>query len=106
MNIRPLRVYTDTSVFGGTFDEEFEQTSRLFFDQVRSGHFRLVTSAVVQEELEGAPSEVRELFDEILGLAEIVDVSDEALQLQRAYIDAGIVAPREVITYEESDENI
>lgn len=29
------RVYADTSVFGGVFDEEFCDTSRTFFEQVR-----------------------------------------------------------------------
>lgn len=27
----PLRVYADTSVFGGVFDAEFEEPSRKFF---------------------------------------------------------------------------
>lgn len=34
------RVYADTSVFGGVFDEEFCDTSRTFFEQVRKGNFR------------------------------------------------------------------
>jgi len=94
MNIRLLRVYADTSVFGGVFDEEFEEASRMFFNQVRSGRFHLVTSAIVQEEIELAPVEVRNFFDEMLELMEIVDVSDEALQLQRAYLDARVVSQR------------
>ena len=89
-----LPVYADTSVFGGAFDEEFEEASRLFFDQVRSERFQLVTSAVVQAEVEDAPVEVRDLFDEMLRLAEVVPVSPEALDLQRAYLDAGIIAPK------------
>ena len=35
MKIDTLRVYADTSVFGGAFDEEFEDASKMFFDQVR-----------------------------------------------------------------------
>ena len=30
----PIRVYADTSVFGGVFDEEFQVASRTFFEQV------------------------------------------------------------------------
>ena len=30
--VRKLRVYADTSVFGGCFDPEFEVESRKFFD--------------------------------------------------------------------------
>ena len=94
MNTRPLRVYADTSVFGGVFDEEFEEASRVFFNQVQSGCFHLLTSPIVQEELELAPAEVRDFFDETLELIEIVDVSDEALLLQKAYPDAKIISQR------------
>ncbi len=94
MNIRLLRVYADTSVFGGVFDEEFEEASQIFFNQVQSGRFQLVTSAIVQGELERAPAEVQNFFDEMLELMEIVDISDEALQLQRAYLDAKIISQR------------
>ena len=58
-----IRVYADTSVFGGAFDEEFETVSRTFFNQVRSGRFKLITSALVQEEVDPAPTQVRELFN-------------------------------------------
>lgn len=92
--MRPIRVYVDTSVFGGVFDEEFAGASQTFFDHVRNGGFSLVTSAIVQEEIAPAPIEVRELFDEMLGLAEIVDISEDALQLRTAYLGAGIVSPK------------
>lgn len=45
------RVYVDTSVFGGVFDEEFQKASQGFFDQIRGGQFNLVTSAVVEQEI-------------------------------------------------------
>jgi predicted nucleic acid-binding protein len=91
--MRIPRVYADTSVFGGVFDEEFEQASRAFFEQVRRGRFQLVTSALVELEIALAPAAVRELFDDMLLLAERVDVSDEAARLQQAYVDAGVVPP-------------
>ena len=33
--MKPLRVYVDTSVFGGCFDAEFAEQSTRFFDLVR-----------------------------------------------------------------------
>jgi predicted nucleic acid-binding protein len=86
-----IRVYADTSVFGGVFDEEFQIPSRAFFDQVRSGRFKLVTSALVLDELEPAPEQVRKLFDEFLDLFEVVEVSEAALSLKDAYLETGIV---------------
>lgn len=89
-----LRVYADTSVFGGCFDPEFADPSRVFFDQASAGRFVLTTSAVVAAELSAAPPPVREHFGSMLGRAELIDVTDEALGLQRAYVDAGIVTVR------------
>lgn len=70
MSERTYRVYADTSIFGGVFDDEFAAPSRIFFDQVASGRFVLVTSALVQAELDVAPDEVRQLFDEMIIRAE------------------------------------
>jgi len=89
-----LRIYADTSVFGGVFDEEFQTASQAFFDQVRSRRFELVTSAIVQEEISPAPVEVQEFFAGMLGSMEIADVSEEALALRAAYLAAGIVSPK------------
>jgi len=91
---QPIRVYADTSVYGGVFDEEFAVPSRVFFDRVREGRFRLVMSAVVLNEIRSAPKQVRDLLDKMLGLAEIVNVTDETLVLQQAYLDNGILTPK------------
>ena len=90
------RVYADTSVFGGVFDEKFATPSRRFFDQVRAGRFHLVISALVEEELAAAPPQVRELYDEMLALAEVVGITEEATELRQAYLDVGILTPRAV----------
>jgi len=90
----PIRVYADTSVYGGTRDDEFADDSRTFFEQVRLGRFELAVSAVVLEELDQAPASVRALFDEVLSLAQIAEITEAAQQLQRAYIDAGILTPK------------
>ncbi len=88
---RPIRVYADASVYGGAFDEEFEVASQEFFDNVRSGRLHLVVSTAVRYELENAPERVLALFDDLCRHAEAVDVTEESIQLQQAYLDAGIV---------------
>jgi hypothetical protein len=87
------RVYADTSVFGGAFDDEFRGPTSVFLDQVREGRFSLVSSAVVRREIEAAPEGVRALFRELMGLAEIADVAPAALDLRTAYLEAGILGP-------------
>lgn len=88
-----IRVYADTSIFGGVFDVEFAQPSLSFFEQVRAGKFRLVHSVLVELELTPAPERVREFFQSLRQVSEVVDVSDYAIDLQERYLNAGIVSP-------------
>jgi len=86
-----IRVYADTSVFGGVFDEEFEQASKVFFKEVENGKFILVTSQLVREEISAAPDKVRKHFEKMLHFAQIVEISGEVLELQSEYVKEGIV---------------
>jgi predicted nucleic acid-binding protein len=94
MKKRVPRAYADTSVFGGVFDEEFREASQEFFGQVRRGRFRLVTSAIVGREAAEAPTQVRQFYEGVLLAAEVADVTEEAVDLQQAYLGAGIVSPK------------
>lgn len=91
MALERQRIYADTSVYGGCFDEEFDSWSQLFFDQVRAGRFALVASAVVERELQGAPQPVSEFYRSLSEFVELAALSDEALELRSAYLAAGIV---------------
>lgn len=91
MTRRPMRVYADTSVFGGVFDAEFRDASVAFFDLVRGGRFRLLVSPVVADELVNAPDAVRCLFSEMVEYIEVLEPSVEAEALQEAYLDAKIL---------------
>ena len=88
------RVYVDTSVYGGIFDEEFRLASLKFFALIKSGQFTLVTSSIVEKEIQPAPPVVRTLFDDILPIAELVSVSQEAIDLRNFYLKHEIVTTR------------
>lgn len=94
MKREPIRVYADTSVFGGVFDEEFSEASQRFFRQVLEGDFRLALSPLVQDELAGAPEQVQRFLDEITGGADIVRITAEATRLQAAYLSASILTDK------------
>ena len=94
MGIYPLRVYADTSVFGGAFDEEFREPTRRFFDEVIEGRFRLVTSTIVRDELAPAPERVREFGRSVLAGAEVAEITGAARGLRAAYLASGVVAAR------------
>ena len=89
-----MRVYVDTSVFGGAFDAKFQEASRDFFDRVRSGEFRLVISSTVSDELRDAPEPVRVFFRELGYCIEVAEIDATAIEVQAAYLDAHIVGPR------------
>ena len=94
MSKRYIRVYVDSSVFGGVVDAEFARPSQMFFDTIRKRRIKPVISALVRRELEAAPQPVIDLVLEILPLAEVVPVSEESLSLRDAYLRARIVGPR------------
>lgn len=84
-----IRIYADTSVFGEIYDDDFQDESKEFFEEVKRSRFTLITSAVVRAEIEPAPEKVKIFFNDMIEIAEIVDVSKEALQLRDAYLKAG-----------------
>jgi len=90
--MKPLRVYVDTSVFGGSFDAEFAAESERFFDLVRSGRVRILVSEVVVRELASAPVRVRELLRSLPeDSVEQVRLTRDVIDLRDAYLAAGIL---------------
>jgi len=63
--MKRFRVYADTSVFGGCFDKEFSEESRLFFTHIKAGKFVLVISATTLRELDRAPNYVQKVLNEL-----------------------------------------
>ena len=56
-------VYIDTSVVGGIFDKEFELWTKIFFNQVKKGEFKIAVSELLFRELERAPEHVKYFID-------------------------------------------
>jgi len=53
-----------------------------------------VISGIVQDEIENAPQQVKDFFNEMLSYAEITDIFEEAIELQQAYLQNQIVSPK------------
>jgi hypothetical protein len=88
------RIYLDTSVFGGCFEQEFAAWSLGLLQDVENGLFRAMTSEIVALEIDaGAPAIVRQKFGEFLNLCnpEVLSASEEALTLADAYLAHGIL---------------
>ena len=87
------RIYIDTSVIGGCFDEEFKEYSVQLFDEFTSGKETLVISDVLLLELEGAPEEVRSMLNRVpRDNIEYVSLNEESITLASAYLEDGVVA--------------
>ncbi|MGB2824840.1 MAG: PIN domain-containing protein [Phycisphaerae bacterium] len=92
--MRRIRVYVDTSVFGGTQDEGFAEPCRRFFERVRAGDYTILVSRITYAELLGAPDGIRSLLAELPRRAvEEVAIGAEVAALADAYLAARALPP-------------
>jgi len=86
------RFYFDTSVFGGIFDEEFEDATLQLFERVNLGLIICIYSDLTETELLNAPEKIRDYFKKLpKENLEHVIVNDEILTLASKYIDEKVV---------------
>jgi predicted nucleic acid-binding protein len=90
--MRRIRVYVDTSVFGGVQDDEFAVATKIFFQQVQRGVFLVLVSPLTTAELEDAPELVRAVLENLDGeQIEPVLLSEEVRELAEDYVKAGVL---------------
>ena len=81
------RVYIDTSVIGGCFDQEFIEWSNILFDEFEKGKKIAVVSDITLDELSDAPQQVQEKFKSIPDdFLEILSSDIESRELADKYI--------------------
>ena len=86
------RFYFDTSVFGGVFDKEFDDTTLQLFERVKLGKIICVYSDLTESELVDAPEKVRIFFKSLpQENVERVIVNDEILALATMYVNEKVV---------------
>jgi predicted nucleic acid-binding protein len=86
------RLYIDTSVFGGFFDEEFSEFTKPLFERIRKGEFMLLFSTVTQDELNSAPENVKNLVKGIkVENTEFIETTEESVDLATQYITEKVV---------------
>lgn len=93
--MKRLRVYLDTSVVGGCFDPEFAAWSNALVDDFKAQRFVPVVSELVAAEVQVAPPQVQEKFDDLVDLgAELLRIDRNALALAAEYTRHGILPAR------------
>ena len=89
------RLYVETSVIGGCFDQEFAPWSNSLMQDFRRGLFLPILSDVTAAEVESAPENVRRLHTELLSISsEVMSVDAEALDLLSAYQARSVLGNR------------
>lgn len=86
------RIYIDTSVVGGYFDEEFKDSTNLLFERLEKREIKFVVSDLLDLELLNAPAHVKELlFRFSADFFERVELTDEAIKLAEKYVEEKVV---------------
>ena len=86
------RIFFDTSVFGGVYDNEFEEASLQLFERVNLGKIICVYSDLTESKLLKAPEKVLKHFKNIqIENTERVEVNDDIITLATKYIEEKVV---------------
>jgi len=87
-----LRVYIDTSVVGGYFDEEFKDATTKLFDRLDKNEIIFVVSDLLDLELLNAPQQVRQfLHNYPADKFQRVELTEETIILADTYISEKVV---------------
>ena len=88
------KLYLDTSVFGGLYDEEFKEYTLPLFEKIKNSEFEIIYSNITKQELQNAPEKIKMSLELIPdNLTEYVKSDIETANLAKKYIEEGIVGP-------------
>ncbi len=91
------RIYIDTSVVGGYFDEEFKETTIALFNRLENGEVIFTVSELLNLELINAPQKARELlYNYSADKFERLELTEEAIKLADKYIAEKVVGKTSV----------
>jgi len=86
------RLYFDTSVFGGIYDEEFRDDTEKLFKMVRDGEIVCVYSDLTEYELDSAPERIKTHFLNLdKKTIEFVEITEEINLLADEYVREKVV---------------
>jgi predicted nucleic acid-binding protein len=86
------RIYIDTSIIGGYFDDEFKEATKLLFKRFENNEVIFVVSDLLDLELIHAPVHVKRLLSNYsTDKFERIEMVEEAVQLATAYISGQVV---------------
>jgi predicted nucleic acid-binding protein len=91
------RIYVDTSIIGGYFDDEFSADTRALFKRLEDGEVIFIISTILLQELQRAPANVTDLLNHYNPKCfEYVKLTTEAIELADKYIAEKVVGKTSV----------
>ena len=86
------KIYIDTSVVGGYFDEEFKEATTKLFDRLDNNEIIFVVSDLLDLELLNSPQQVRQLLHNYPSdKFQRIELTEEAVKLADTYISEKVV---------------
>jgi len=96
--VNNMRLYFDTSIFGGYFDDEFNKWTIPLFEEIKKKRHVVVISNVTISELEKAPDRVGGLLNIIPGeVIEFVSAERNAEYLASLYVKEDVIARKYIV---------
>ena len=89
--MKKIRLYFDTSVIGGYFDDEFSEETIELFKEVKNGIYNLTISDLTAKELLKAPENVRNLLQKLEIDFDQISQTQESLELASEYLKEKVV---------------
>jgi predicted nucleic acid-binding protein len=90
--MKKLKIYIDTSIVGGYFDDEFSIETKALFDRLKRKEIVFVISSVLTQELSKAPQQVKTLLEQYdKDCFVYVDLTQEAIELADSYITEKVI---------------
>ena len=91
------KIYIDTSVVGGYFDEEFKEATIKLFERLDNNEIIFVVSDLLDLELINSPQHVKEhLLKYSADKFQRVELNEEAIKLADTYINEKVVGKTSV----------
>ena len=86
------KIYLDTSVIGGYYDDEIEIETKKIFSKINSGTLQIVYSELTLKEIYRGPKRIIELFEQIDSKNKaVVQINKEIIKLADTYISEKVV---------------
>lgn len=93
-----LRIYADTSVLGGCFDDEFAEPSTQLINHFKTGEKILVISDLTLLEIENSPQGIRDILQSIpMNFIDYATLDNEAKDLAQRYIEEKAIVSKSLV---------